>query len=155
MTDHLLHDDYMDAVASALDAAGLTADDGWTEVLHGHQLEGVQTYEANERLHSGAWPYGVVVTWNQHDGWQYAAVRRGGAPEQGRELIADLTPPPAVVAEAVSSLVAGRLDQIPTRWDREVHPGWEHAEAFADALDEWNTDHAAGTSGGSGTPTTT
>ncbi|MGW0822490.1 DUF6292 family protein [Streptomyces sp. NPDC002845] len=143
MIDRLLHDGYMDAVADALKAAGIEADDCWTDIDFGHQLDGTLAYEAGRRLHSGAWPYGVLVKWNQHDGWQYAAVRRGGAPEHGRELTAELIPPPAVVAEAVRSLVAGRLDQIPVRWDREGHPAWEHGDAFADALDEWNAEHAA------------
>lgn len=109
------HLKYRTAVETALGASGIVAQDTWSEGDETRELELFFVFEDGGYLHRSCWPNGVTVSWNQYDGWQYAAATRSGALEEPRELVTGLTPPPELVAEAISRVLSGRLYQLPCR----------------------------------------
>jgi hypothetical protein len=126
----LPHDPYVAAVDVALCAAGLGSDDGWTESPDGERLDAVLIW--NHGPGRDAWPGGVLISWSQFDGWQYAGRRPDGGNEQPQALVHDFFAAPEVIVEAVRALLSGGdglpLSGVP----------WSGKTELQSALSEWD-----------------
>ncbi|MBP2330635.1 hypothetical protein JOF56_011020 [Kibdelosporangium banguiense] len=107
MSYTLPHDEYFDAVDTALTASGLGASDGFTENSDGVRLDAVMSWKPHDQpsLNTSEWPYGVIACWSQVDGWQYAALRSNGFNEQPAELVREFIPSPECLVIAVRMLL--------------------------------------------------
>lgn len=160
MTAALPHDPYATAVIEALAAVGLGPDDAWTQAaadpaqleifLQFGDCRSINPPSTSAAVSRSSWPHGLVVAWNQYDGWQYCDVGGKGA---ARELISDLLPPPAAVVAALQLLLPRRTTELPLRWDPEAT--WQRGHVMPlqtrqllydvrAAVDAWTASHTTG-----------
>lgn len=107
---------YLDAVLMALPGQQPDRQDEYDEFEYpGDNV----TYTGFRLVWNGpdAWPYGVVVTWDEHAGWQFFE------PDQGVEpygLVDEVVPYPELVAATITRLLKVGPDGLPmtgaTRW---------------------------------------
>ncbi|TVL89723.1 DUF6292 family protein [Streptomyces sp. SAJ15] len=138
MNDQTLpHDDYITAVADALDGYGITVADGGTSE-NDDLLDGWITF-APSSVNADAWPHGVILGWDQRNGW--TLIEQGG----GRNV--DPLDPTAVctftspqqVAFPVANALRGRMASGPSTndgtWTWDPRPleaavaAWEKGES--------------------------
>ena len=86
----------------------------------------------NLRLDSEQWPHGVLVSWSQFDGWEYAALHANGSNEVPSELVHEWIPAPESVAGAVRILMRGPQG-LPVHGHR-----WARKPELETALREWD-----------------
>jgi hypothetical protein len=129
----LPHERYIDAVFAALADSDLEPDGEFVETPDGERLDAVMTWNRdNSHLDSDQWPHGVLVSWSQFDGWEYAATNANGSNEVPSELVHEWIPAPESVVDAVRLLLRGS-EGLP------VHGrGWILKSELEIALREWD-----------------
>jgi hypothetical protein len=125
------HVDYMSAVADALTAAGLAPDSWHAEDNGGGRLDGVFKWNKSNPLTPLAeFPQGVVISWEQYNGWEYAPVNPDRFLGNFRELVGAMYADPSAVVTAARLLLAGNLDKLPVK----NAPNWDGTDALYDAV---------------------
>ncbi|MFE0460747.1 hypothetical protein ACFW1A_16010 [Kitasatospora sp. NPDC058965] len=110
----LPHDPYITAVDTALTAAAIGCDDGWTSEADEHDHDGNPTLSAvftwhadNTALDTDLFVHGAGVYWALTSGWEYAAMRLDGSNDIPSSLPLPLWAEPADVVQAVRSALVG------------------------------------------------
>jgi hypothetical protein len=163
----LPHDDYIEAVWTALDNAGLPTEDFRTddcETRGTHcYLNAVIELDFQQTSHAEDWPHGLLLIWEWHTGFE----AEYGEPDRGPQwLFAEIVEPhgesrmptslpvygyasPAAVVEAARKVVFRKIrptsfDGGPSSWtSHPIGDSWEHADELDAACEAWGTDEGS------------
>lgn len=145
MTTHTLpHDSYIEAVAEALDAAGIPVKDGRTSDaetvgVHPH-LTALIEIDLDDTEYADYHPHGIVVLWDHYTGrdrptqrrtrWEWAPKEEDGSNGQPILLPVEGYASPAAVATGVRQALEGDFDT-------EVDEWWDQHIKLQDAIRKW------------------
>lgn len=93
----------------------------------------VLSWTKSSALNTEQWPDGVIVCWNEREGWQYAASRPDGGNEHPDDLIWETVPEPVAVAAAIRQLLTDGPESLPVK----DAPRWAGADEMMANLENY------------------